>query len=157
MISDTSRKRGERGFVALISTLIISAILLGLVFTAGASSFYARFDSMGMENKRVSLGLAESCIEVALLALSTSTAPALVSPTNRIVSVGTDGAGNPTTCVIETITHDGNAATIHAHASFNGTFSAVVAQATVHDSATPPSSFPISPNIEVTSWTEMPQ
>src|SRR3990167_911045 len=146
----------ERGFVALISTLIISAILLGLVFTAGAASFYARFDSLGIENKRVSLGLAESCIEIALLALSTSTAPSALSPTNQIVPVGIDPQWNPTTCVIESVTHAGGVATIKAHASFRGTFSAVVVSATVADPTVAPASFPAPPNIDIQSWTEKP-
>lgn len=58
---------GERGFVALMSVIIISAILLVLIFTLGASSFFSRFDSLDAENKQESLGLAEACVNAAML------------------------------------------------------------------------------------------
>ncbi len=57
----------RRGFIALISAIVISTILLGLAITAGSSTFSTRFDALNGEYKRVSLGLAESCIHAALL------------------------------------------------------------------------------------------
>ena len=65
----------ERGFIALISAVVMSAILMSLMYTVSASSFYARIDAESIESKRVSLGLAESCINVALLALAISSDP----------------------------------------------------------------------------------
>ena len=59
-----------RGFVALMSVIIISAILLILMFTLGTSSFFSRFDALDAENKRVSLGLAEACVNAAILKLA---------------------------------------------------------------------------------------
>lgn len=57
----------HRGFVALMSVIIISAILLVLVFTLGTSAFFNRFDALDVESKRVSQGLAEACVNAALL------------------------------------------------------------------------------------------
>lgn len=60
----------ERGFIALISAVIISTILLGLATAAGMSTFSTRFNALNSEYKRVSLGLAESCIHAALLKIA---------------------------------------------------------------------------------------
>jgi hypothetical protein len=57
----------ERGFIALISVIIIAAILLVLIFTLEISTFFQRFDALDAENKRVSLGLAEACVSAATL------------------------------------------------------------------------------------------
>ena len=57
----------DRGFIALISVIIISMILLTLIVTLNTSSFFNRFDVLDAENKRVSLGLAESCVNEAIL------------------------------------------------------------------------------------------
>lgn len=57
----------QRGFVALMSVIIISAILLVTIYLLSASSFLNRFDSLDFENKRVSLGLAEACVNAAVL------------------------------------------------------------------------------------------
>lgn len=60
----------KRGFVALMSVIIVSAILLILLFTLGASSFFSRFDALDTESKRESLALAESCAYTAMLKLA---------------------------------------------------------------------------------------
>ena len=67
-------KKSPRGFVALMSIVIISAIMLLYVFGLGASSFFARFDSLDSENKRISLSLAESCVSAALLKVTQNSA-----------------------------------------------------------------------------------
>jgi hypothetical protein len=137
-----SGKKSERGFVALVSALVISAILITLTFSVSSSSFYARFDALGGENKRISLGLAESCINVALLALATSTAPTTYTPVNLVVHVGEDFQGRPMTCTIQSVTHNGSVATIDVQAQWLGSFSNVTARATIPDpavgNATPP-------------------
>ena len=51
----------ERGFVALMSAVIISIVLVMLVMTVGMSSLFARMDSLGGESKVGSRLLAESC------------------------------------------------------------------------------------------------
>ncbi|HEY9585493.1 MAG TPA: hypothetical protein VJJ02_02790 [Candidatus Paceibacterota bacterium] len=60
----------QQGFIALMSSIIISIILMTMVLTVSTSSFYARFDALGGENKRESLGLAEGCMNLALLRLA---------------------------------------------------------------------------------------
>lgn len=128
---------GQGGFIALMSAIVMSAILLILVTTVSTSSFYARADSLGSENKRISLGLAESCINVALLALATSTAPSTYSPVNLPVMVGVDAQGNTMTCTIQSVGHAGTLATIDTQASYKGSFTNVTARATVPDPTIP--------------------
>lgn len=60
----------NRGFIALISAIIISVILLGLAVAVGSSTFFARFNALNREYKRISLGLAESCVHAALAKIS---------------------------------------------------------------------------------------
>jgi hypothetical protein len=60
----------QRGFIALTSAIILSAVLLVLVVTLNASSFFNRFNTYDMQNKRVSLGLAEACANKAMLKLA---------------------------------------------------------------------------------------
>jgi hypothetical protein len=52
-----------RGFVALISAVIISSILLGVAATLDQGVFFTRFDALNFEYKRISESLADSCIE----------------------------------------------------------------------------------------------
>ncbi len=66
--------RHPRGFVVLMSVIIISAILLLYVFGLGASGFFARFDALDSEHKRISLSLAESCVNAALLKIAQDSA-----------------------------------------------------------------------------------
>ena len=67
----TRKKYGnDSGFVALISVVLISAIVVVMLFTANVSSFYSRFDILDSEYKYISLKLASSCANVALLSLA---------------------------------------------------------------------------------------
>jgi hypothetical protein len=59
-----------RGFSALISVLVISAILVALTLSVSTSSFFARADLLDTENKALARSLAQSCIESALLKLA---------------------------------------------------------------------------------------
>ena len=61
------REKKNKGFIALVSVLILSAVLALIMFSNSTSSFFASFDALGSEFKRVSLGLSESCVNKALL------------------------------------------------------------------------------------------
>lgn len=60
----------QQGYIALISSVIISLVLTGLAYMVARSGFFARFDSLNAEYKRISKGMAESCANEALLALA---------------------------------------------------------------------------------------
>ena len=120
----------HKGFIALMSSIIISIILLTLVVTVSASTFYARFDALGGETKRESLSLAESCMNMALLRLAQNPLyqPA---PSGDTIAVGSKN------CIIDQAltTSPGYPKTfsIKTHAGYLGTWSNALASVTVQD------------------------
>jgi hypothetical protein len=108
----------NRGFIALMSVIIISAILLMLVFSVGVSSFLNRFDALDIENKRVSLGLAEACVSVAMLRLA-------LNPTTygggEVVTVDTSDAQR--ICKICSFSPGVSQPTVPIKAQYNGAYS----------------------------------
>lgn len=60
----------DRGYIALISAIIISALLLIITFAVNFSSFFARFNILDSEYKKISLGLAEACVDTAILEIA---------------------------------------------------------------------------------------
>jgi hypothetical protein len=59
----------EKGFVALISVIIIAAILLIVATTLSFTGFFGRFNSLEYEYKERSFTLAEACADEAILKL----------------------------------------------------------------------------------------
>src|SRR5437773_1934984 len=88
--------KNHNGFVALISVIIISFVLIGLTATLALHAYSARFDVLESEFRRVSLALAESCMNAALLKLSQdyNYAPAASGDT---VAIGSN------TCIISSV------------------------------------------------------
>ncbi|MEY4602303.1 MAG: hypothetical protein RL292_244, partial [Candidatus Parcubacteria bacterium] len=60
----------QRGFIALISSIILSIILLGLTLRVSSSNFSARANALQGEFKSISVAVARSCSQSALLRLS---------------------------------------------------------------------------------------
>lgn len=58
--------KNERGYIALVSVLIISVVLLTLAVSVSLTGFYARSNILGTEVKEQSTALAESCIQKAI-------------------------------------------------------------------------------------------
>ena len=63
-----------RGFIALISAVIISAIIMVVVITGSMTGLYTRFAILEAEFKQRSASLAVACAEVLLLKLGEDTA-----------------------------------------------------------------------------------
>ncbi len=57
----------NRGFIALIASVLISTVLLGLSSTVGVVSWYARLGVQEAEEYQLAAVLAESCAAVVLL------------------------------------------------------------------------------------------
>lgn len=91
-------KQDSRGFVALMSAILISAILLVLIFTLNISSFFNRFNVFDSENKRVSLGLAEACVNVGLLRIGQGAAT-----TGCVPVEGSNCATTDKKCTIDSV------------------------------------------------------
>jgi hypothetical protein len=87
----------QKGFIALTSTVILSVVLLMLMFSASTGNFFARFDSLGGEYKKVSLALSEACVNSALLRIAEDydySPPA----GGEVVTVGSNS------CIIKSVT-----------------------------------------------------
>ena len=133
----------SRGFVALTTAVIISAVLIAFMFTTGTSGFFSRVNAAEAEYKRVALGLAESCANTALLKIAQNYNYA----GNEAITVGTDEQGRTETCTIKTVSYgaeDANhqrIATIAATASYpvtNGAYSSILISSKVQNPSYPP-------------------
>jgi hypothetical protein len=62
----------HRGFIALISAVIISAVILVIGVTGGLTGFFGRSNILDSEFKNTSAAIAEACADQALLQLANS-------------------------------------------------------------------------------------
>jgi len=62
--------KAQRGFMALMSAIIISAILLLIAVSLSTTSFYDRSNILDFELKEKSSALAEACTDTAILRLT---------------------------------------------------------------------------------------
>ena len=102
--------KNNSGFMALISAIIISVILLLIASSLNLTSFYNRSDILDSELKEKSLALAEACVDMAILKLANNQN---YTPSNEIVNVGTD------TCTIQSVISSSNQKTINVKADYN--------------------------------------
>ncbi len=98
---------GQGGFVALLSTLILTAILMIVISATSTSSFFARFDALSSEFKRISLGLSEACSNAVLLKIAQKYDYSVngdsaynADLSGVVVNVGTD------ICLIKSVTYE---------------------------------------------------
>ncbi len=63
---DNSLKNSD-GYIALISAIIISLVLMMITFSLSIAGFFQRFDLLDAESKEQSLALARACVDDALL------------------------------------------------------------------------------------------
>ena len=127
------------GFMALISAIIISVLLITLGVTSSMTSFFARYDIANAEYKERSTALAEACADLALskLAIDSTYSPAVGGD---IETVDTDR------CTIISISTNSGLYTITTKANFP---------------ATPPASYATieikanTSNLSLISWREI--
>ena len=81
------------GFIALMSAIIISIVLLLMITNLSLTGFYGRFNILDAELKERSSALAEACVDTALLRLAND--PGYPYPANDPINVD----GND--CIIE--------------------------------------------------------
>jgi len=75
-------KNKQTGYIALISAIIISIMLVGITFGVSQAGYFSRFGSLDAEYKKISKGLAESCINIALLKIAEDPNYNTVDPVN---------------------------------------------------------------------------
>ncbi|MEK7464748.1 MAG: hypothetical protein AAB617_03145 [Patescibacteria group bacterium] len=61
---------GRRGYIAIISAIIITAILTVIALVFSSSNFLGRFDTENAEMKSISREVARGCLEYARLQIS---------------------------------------------------------------------------------------
>jgi hypothetical protein len=64
------KTKNKTGFIALMSAIIISVVLLVLATTLSVAGFFSRFNVLDAQYKQQSSGLARGCIDAALLQLA---------------------------------------------------------------------------------------
>ena len=57
----------SRGYIAVVTAIILSAVLMALVFTSSTNIFWERLDQLSIENKETNEALAGSCAYEALM------------------------------------------------------------------------------------------
>jgi cellobiose-specific phosphotransferase system component IIC len=67
MYSINSYTKRNRGFIALISVIIIGFVLLLAVITLGGKSIASRFNLLTLEYKNSSYQLASACVQTAII------------------------------------------------------------------------------------------
>ena len=61
--------KSQEGFIALISAIVISFLLITITVALNFVGFYGRFNILDSEYKETSVGLAEACADSAMLQL----------------------------------------------------------------------------------------
>lgn len=57
----------QKGYIALMSAVVISVLLIAITVTVGFNEFFTRFNILDSESKERSKSLAEACVDVAIL------------------------------------------------------------------------------------------
>lgn len=123
----------QHGFIALISAIVIMAIFLIIAFTLSTSGFFLRFNVLDSEFKKTSLGLAEACVQKAMLKLAQTPTYDPSSSEGECMNVSgnvSDDCAAPArknVCKICSVSTAGSQKTINARAVYNGSYSNVTA------------------------------
>ena len=125
-----------KGYIALISVLLISVSLLIAVASLSFAGYLNRFVVLDAQSKEQSLAYAEACISQAMGEIARN---ASYSPTNFSLEV----AGLTNACVIESVFPSGTNRTITAHSIVNTATTRI--QTTINAST-----------LVVSSWNEVP-
>ncbi len=91
MLFNNKKNNHQNGFIAIITSLLLSAIVYFLAFSFSSSSVLGRYDMVILNNKRESRYLAEDCLEYARLQLAQNINYAgneTITNTNGSCSVG---------------------------------------------------------------------
>ncbi len=107
-------KNKNLGFIALISVILISVILLLVVTSTSFDGFYSRFNIFDYEMKERSSAIAESCADIVLLKIINDVT--YIGGGSPVIVSGTD------TCVIDTTSATTPNRTFVLHAIYNNSY-----------------------------------
>lgn len=122
-----------RGFVALVSAVIFSLLLMMLVLSESSSAFWTRYNQTDNESKSASMALADSCMYKALLNYAED--PDSVSK-SQIVDFDSRG-----TCTIDAVLTDNATVTFSTYSVVDAVPVILIVTATTN-----------SGNLDITSW-----
>lgn len=122
----------------MISAIVISILLLTITFTLSFTGFFSRFNVLDAEYKKVSQGLAEACIDNAILKLVSDKNYTLTAA-DQDIPVGSE------TCDI-----------VSLHPSPPRTGSIRIKTQGVHNETYTNLNVVIAPGFNITSWEECP-
>ena len=108
------QKKNQGGYIALISAIVISVLLITITVTLGLNSLFGRFNILDSESKERSSELAEACIDQAILDATYGT-----YSTNKVVAVGPTTSDN---CTIVLSSLSGTQVTIKTQSIINKSY-----------------------------------
>lgn len=126
----------QQGFVALVSAIVISGLLIIIGATLGYAGFFARINILDGEFKETSVGLAEACAEIARVEIANN-ANFTVPAGGRTYTIGSTGD-----CKILSVT---GSYTVQAQAVYQKSYTTIE---TVFART--------STDVSVSSWKEIP-
>lgn len=127
----------QNGYIAIISAIVISIVLIAITLTLSFSGFFLRFNILGTEYKKVSYALAQGCVNTALVKLAND--PSYSGPED----ITLDAMANKK-CKIISVTGSGNSRTIKTQSVYQNSFTDLQVNASITAS-----------NITPTSWIEL--
>jgi hypothetical protein len=129
----------EKGFIAITTTMILSVILLVVATSLSFSGFFTRYNILDSELKKVSVALAEGCVDQGLLELAVQPNSPI---TNKEIIIG----NNP--CIIENASISGSEIDIKSCAVYKKYITKLEVKARVESGK-----YPIESWIEITGST----
>jgi len=141
------QQRAQQGFIALLSTIIISAILLVMTVEGSFAGWHARFNVLGTEAKEQSSALARGCMEQALVRT-------IVDPTYGGGATSTFAVG---TCYTFPVSYNipAGTATLRTQAVVRDAYTNLVAEIDVDDTHADLLTHVPDPKIHINSWKEV--
>lgn len=140
-------KKSQRGFVALISVLVICGVVMTLLLGASAASFYARGDAFDYYAHEEARAEADACAEDALHRVSISDNPLGIHLAEYVVVLGDSEHGNALECVVENVVVRDAVVHVATHARYGLVMASTTVLATVFDTTqapVPPGSEPFT-------------
>ena len=101
--------KNQRGYLALLSAIMISAVLIIISISISTTSFFSRFNVADTEYKKRSKALAEACIDQGLLKYALDPG---YTGNNEVVNVGSD------TCKVVSVASFGSNVIVQAKGEF---------------------------------------
>ena len=116
----TYHPQPQQGFIALMSAIVISVLLLAITLTLGLTGFFGRFNVLDSESKERSIALAEACGDSAILKLSQNVSYIPSPAFNFATQTGGENVMvNSDKCVIVSVDTSGTLKTIKTQAVIN--------------------------------------